>query len=70
MEKKVIQQEGVVLEALPSATFKIKLENGDDIIGYLSGKMRMHSIKISAGDKVSVETSPYDKTKGRIIKRY
>lgn len=70
MEKKVIQQEGAVLEALPSATFKIKLENGDEIIGYLSGKMRMHSIKISAGDKVSVEMSPYDKTKGRIIKRY
>lgn len=70
MEKKVIQQEGVVLEALPSATFKIKLENGDEIIGYLSGRMRMHSIKISAGDKVSVEMSPYDKTKGRIIKRY
>ncbi len=71
MEKKVIQQqEGVVLEALPSATFKIKLENNDEIIGYLSGKMRMHSIKISAGDKVSVEMSPYDKTKGRIVKRY
>lgn len=70
MEKKVIQQEGVVLEALPSATFKIKLENGDEIIGYLSGRMRMHSIKISAGDKVSVEMSPYDKTKGRIVKRY
>ncbi len=70
MEKKVIQQEGVVLEALPSATFKIKLENNDEIIGYLSGRMRMHSIKISAGDKVSVEMSPYDKTKGRIVKRY
>ncbi len=70
MEKKVIQQEGVVLEALPSATFKIKLENDNEIIGYLSGRMRMHSIKISAGDKVSVEMSPYDKTKGRIVKRY
>lgn len=70
MEKKVIQQEGVVLEALPSATFKIKLESGDEIIGYLSGRMRMNSIKISAGDNVSIEMSPYDKTKGRIVKRY
>lgn len=70
MEKKVIQQEGVVLEALPSATFKIKLESGDEIIGYLSGRMRMNLIKISAGDNVSVEMSPYDKTKGRIVKRY
>lgn len=68
--KKIIQNEGVVLEALPSATFKIKLDNGGEIIGYLSGKMRMFSIKISAGDRVSVEMSPYDKTKGRIVKRF
>lgn len=70
MEKKVIQTEGVVLEALPSATFKIKLDSGDEIIGYLSGKMRMHSIRISAGDKVLVEMSPFDKTKGRITRRF
>jgi translation initiation factor IF-1 len=70
MEKKVIQNEGVVLEALPSATFRIKLDSGEEIIGYLSGKMRMYSIKISAGDRVAVEMSPYDKTKGRIVKRY
>lgn len=70
MEKKVIQTEGTVLEALPSATFKIKLDNGDEIIGYLSGKMRMHSIRISAGDKVLVEMSSFDKTKGRITRRF
>jgi len=70
MEKKIIQTEGVVLEALPSATFKIKLENGDEIVGYLSGKMRMHSIRISAGDKVLVEMSSFDKTKGRIARRF
>lgn len=70
MEKKVIQTEGTVLEALPSATFKIKLDNGDEIVGYLSGKMRMHSIRISAGDKVLVEMSPFDKTKGRITRRF
>lgn len=70
MEKKVIQTEGVVLEALPSATFKIKTDSGDEIVGYLSGRMRMNSIKISAGDRVSLEMSPYDKTKGRIVKRF
>lgn len=70
MEKKVIQTEGIVLEALPSATFKIKLDNGDEIIGYLSGKMRMHSIRISAGDKILAEMSPFDKTKGRITRRF
>jgi translation initiation factor IF-1 len=69
-KEKVIQAEGVVLEALPSATFKIKIDNGGEIVGYLSGKMRMYSIKISAGDRVAVEMSPYDNTKGRIVKRY
>jgi translation initiation factor IF-1 len=70
MEKKVIQTEGTVLEALPSATFKIKIDNGGEIVGYLSGKMRMYSIRISAGDKVLVEMSPLDKTKGRITRRF
>lgn len=70
MEKKVIQVEGTVLEALPSATFKIKLSNGDEIVGYLSGRMRMNSIRISGGDAVLVEMSPFDKTKGRIIRRF
>lgn len=69
MEKGLIQAEGVVLESLPSATFRIKLNTGEEIIGHLSGKMRMYSIKISAGDKVSVEMSPYDKTRGRITRR-
>lgn len=70
MEKKVIQIEGTILEALPSATFKIKLDSGEELIGYLSGKMRMHSIRISGGDKVLVEMSPFDKTKGRIVRRF
>lgn len=70
MEKKIIQVDGVVLELLPSATFKVKLDDESEIVGYLSGRMRMNSIKISAGDRVSVEMSPYDKTKGRIVKRY
>ena len=70
MEKKVTQIEGTVVENLPSATFKIKLDNGDEIVGYLSGKMRMNSIRISAGDKVLVEMSPFDKTKGRIVRRF
>ncbi len=69
-EKKVIQVEGTVLEALPSATFKIMLDNAGEIVGYLSGKMRMHSIRISAGDRVLVEMSPFDKTKGRITRRF
>lgn len=71
MEKKIIQIDGEVLELLPSATFKVKLDNNSgEIVGYLSGRMRMNSIKIAAGDRVSVEMSPYDKTKGRIVKRY
>jgi len=55
---------------LPSATFKIKLENGHEILGYLSGKMRMYRIKILPGDRVKVEMTPYDLTKGRIVYRY
>jgi translation initiation factor IF-1 len=60
---------GVVIEALPNATFRIKLENGREILGYLAGKMRMFRIKVLIGDKVSVEMNSYDETKGRIIKR-
>ena len=65
-----IRQEGEVLEALPNAQFRVQLENGHEILGLLSGKMRMHYIKILAGDKVTVELSPYDLTKGRIVYRY
>ena len=61
--------EGVVLEALSNANFRVQLENGIEIICYLSGKMRMNYIKIIPGDKVAVEMSPYDLTKGRITRR-
>lgn len=62
-------QEGVVLESLPGATFKIRLNNGNEILAHLSGKMRLNHIRVLIGDRVKVELSPYDKTKGRIIFR-
>jgi translation initiation factor IF-1 len=65
-----IKIDGVVSETLPNATFKVKLENDHEILAHISGKMRMHFIKILVGDKVSVELSPYDLTKGRITYRY
>ena len=65
----VIELEGEILEALPNAMFKIKLENGHEILGHISGKRRMHYIKILPGDKVTVEISPYDLSRGRIIYR-
>ena len=65
-----IEQDGVILEALPNAMFKVELENGHVIIAHISGKMRMFYIKILPGDKVKVEMSPYDLTKGRISFRY
>jgi translation initiation factor IF-1 len=65
-----IRQDGVVLEAKPNAQFRVKLENGHEILGLLSGKMRMHFIRILPGDKVTVELSPYDLSKGRIVYRY
>ncbi|MEJ2193459.1 MAG: translation initiation factor IF-1 [Ignavibacteriaceae bacterium] len=65
-----IKIDGVVSETLPNATFKVKLENNHEILAHISGKMRMHFIKILVGDKVSVELSPYDLTKGRITYRY
>ena len=66
----VIELEGTVLEALPNAMFKVELENGHEITAHISGKMRMHYIKILPGDKVKVEMSPYDLSKGRISFRY
>ena len=65
----VIEAEGVIVEALPNATFKVKLSNGYIITAYISGKLRMNFIKIVPGDKVTLELSPYDLTKGRIIWR-
>ncbi|MEK9195698.1 MAG: translation initiation factor IF-1 [Patescibacteria group bacterium] len=61
--------EGVVLDALPSTLFKIKLDDGREILGHLSGKMRLHYIKVLPGDRVRVEMTPYDETKGRIVHR-
>ena len=64
-----MQMQGEVVESLPNATFRVKLENGHIVLGHISGKMRMHSIRILPGDKVSVELTPYDLTKGRITFR-
>ncbi len=71
MSKKddVIEASGVVVEALPNAQFKVTLENQHTILAHLSGKMRMNFIRILPGDKVTIELSPYDLTKGRIIYR-
>ena len=65
----VIELEGVVSEALPNAMFKVKFENGHEILAHISGKLRTNYIRILPGDKVTVEMSPYDLTKGRIIFR-
>lgn len=69
MEKEIVKFEGEVLEALPNATFNVKLENGHEILAHISGRMRVNYIKLLPGDKVMVEMSPYDLTKGRIIRR-
>lgn len=65
-----IEVQGTIIETLPNAMFRVQLENGQIILAYVSGKMRMHFIKILPGDKVTVELSPYDLTKGRITYRY
>ena len=62
----VIEVEGVVTDALPNTNFKVKLENGHEILAHISGKLRMHYIRILPGDRVTVELSPYDLTRGRI----
>jgi translation initiation factor IF-1 len=66
----VIQVEGKVLEPLPNAMFKVELDNGHVVLAHISGKMRMHFIKILPGDRVSMELSPYDLTRGRITYRH
>jgi len=65
-----IQVEGTVVEPLPNAMFRVELENGHRVLAHISGKMRMHFIKILPGDKVTVELSPYDLDRGRIVYRY
>lgn len=67
--KDVIRMEGVVVDSLPSATFKVRLENGHEVLGHISGKMRVHYIRLLQGDKVIIEMSPYDLSKGRIVQR-
>ncbi|MGL5614853.1 MAG: translation initiation factor IF-1 [Sarcina sp.] len=65
----VIEMQGTVLESLPNATFKVKLESGQEIMAHISGKLRMNFIRILPGDKVTIELSPYDLSKGRITWR-
>jgi len=69
-KQSAIEIDGTILEALSNAMFKVKLQNGHEIIAHISGKMRMHYIRILPGDRVKVEMSPYDLSKGRISFRY
>jgi len=68
-KEETIQLQGEIIETLPNATFKVKLENGHVVLGYISGKMRMNYIRILPGDKVTVDMTPYDLSKGRITFR-
>lgn len=65
-----IEQDGTIVEALSNAMFRVELQNGHQVVAHISGKMRMHYIKILPGDKVKLEMSPYDLSKGRIVYRY
>jgi translation initiation factor IF-1 len=67
--KKILRKSGIVLETLPSLHFRVKLDEGNEIIAHLAGKLRIHKIKILAGDRVTVEMSPYDSKRGRISYR-
>ena len=69
-KEETIQLEGKIVEPLPNAMFRVELENGHKVLAHISGKMRMHFIRILPGDKVTVELSPYDLTRGRIIYRF
>ena len=69
-KEEAIEMEGTVVEPLPNAMFKVELENGHEVLAHISGKMRMHYIKILPGDRVTVELSPYDLDRGRITYRY
>ncbi len=70
VSKDFLTTEGVVKELLPSANFRVKLDNGKTILAHLSGRMRIYRIRISPGDRVKIEMSPYDLTKGRIVYRF
>jgi len=67
--KETINQEGIIIESLPNLNFKVKLEDGKEILAHLSGRMRLYRIRVLVGDKVKLEMSPYDDTKGRIVYR-
>ncbi len=69
-KEEAVEVEGTVIEPLPNAVFRVELENGHKVLAHISGKMRMHYIKILPGDRVKLEMSPYDLTKGRITYRY
>jgi len=68
-DKELIKMEGIIEESLPNTTFKVKLENGHEVLAHISGRMRVNYIRLLPGDKVILEMSPYDLTKGRITKR-
>ena len=68
-EKEIIKMEGVIVETLPSTTFKVRLDNGHEVLAHISGRMRVNYIRLIPGDRVIVEMSPYDLTKGRITQR-
>ena len=68
-DKELIKLEGVIVEMLPSTTFKVKLDNGHEVLAHISGRMRVNYIRLLPGDRVILEMSPYDLTKGRITKR-
>ncbi len=70
MAKDAIEIEGPVREVLPNANFRVELENGHEVLAYLSGKMRQHYIRVLEGDRVKVELSPYDLSRGRVTYRY
>ncbi len=68
-DKEIIKLDGIIKETLPSTTFRVELENGHEILAHISGRMRVNYIRLLPGDRVTVEMSPYDLTKGRIVKR-
>ncbi len=68
-DKEIIKLEGIVIETLPNTTFKVKLDNGHEVLAHISGRMRVNYIRLLPGDRVLMELSPYDLTKGRIVKR-
>ncbi|MFH1129528.1 MAG: translation initiation factor IF-1 [Patescibacteria group bacterium] len=69
MKQEGIKKDGIIIEGLPNANFKVKLDDGSEVLAHVSGKMRIHFIKILAGDRVKIELSPYDSTRGRIVYR-